>query len=870
MSTVEPTKPAGGRARRPRVTSRKVIWIDRIVTGTITAGGISVIITVLGILVYLVAVVIPLFQGATLTRGPQYQLPDAASAGLLSLEVEEYRAVGLALLADGSSVAFDALTGRQLARTEPLAPVGPGPSITSFSKPPGLESIALGFSDGTVRLGKIAFETSFLGPEERDPQLEALPKGRRAIVGGSIVEHTPTGQFRKVRVVFEIGPPLALATSPIHSLDYRVDDGTDRLAFATGAGELGLSVVTRTENLITGESSEELSTVMLPTRSETTTPPDRILVTTRGDQLFAAWRDGVIQRYDLRDSENPVMAEETDLTNDPGAELTAMVFMNGEQSILAGDSRGVVRSWFRAAREGENGDGYQLVVAHTFDEGTSPIRLIVSSTRDKTFLAGADDGSLVLYHMTSEQRLAETSLGSDPIVTAQITPKGDGLLAVGQSGRVGQWTLQNPHPETTWKSIFTKVWYEGYAEPDYTWQSSSGTDDFEPKLSLIPLIFGTLKATVYSLLFAIPIALFGAIYTSEFLDRNLRAPLKSIVEIMASLPSVVLGFIAALVLAPIIENWVVASLLAFGMIPVAALASGYAWQILPRRITTRIEKRWQVVLLLAVVGASLWFGVRVANLFERVVFYGDFKGWLDGRIGSGVPGIAIVVWPFLFVAFLVADRTKISDVVGRFMAGRSQSITASIEAVKFMALVLLSILCAWGIGTIFAALGFDLRGELFGTYVQRNALIVGFVTGFAVIPIIYTISEDALSSVPQTLRSASLGCGATRWQTATRVVLPVALSGIFSAIMIGLGRAVGETMIVLMAAGNTPLMDFNIFNGLRTLSANIAVELPEAVKDGTLYRMLFLAALTLFVMTFVVNTIAEIVRQRFRKRAFQL
>jgi phosphate transport system permease protein len=157
-----------------------------------------------------------------------------------------------------------------------------------------------------------------------------------------------------------------------------------------------------------------------------------------------------------------------------------------------------------------------------------------------------------------------------------------------------------------------------------------------------------------------------------------------------------------------------------------------------------------------------------------------------------------------------------------------------------------------------------------GTYVQRNALIVGFTMGFAVIPIIYTISEDALSSVPASLRSASLGCGATRWQTAVRVVLPVAVPGIFSALMVGLGRAVGETMIVLMAAGNTPLIDLNLFNGLRTLSANIAVELPEAVKDSTLYRMLFLAALTLFLLTFVVNTLAELVRIRFRRRAAQL
>jgi phosphate transport system permease protein len=102
------------------------------------------------------------------------------------------------------------------------------------------------------------------------------------------------------------------------------------------------------------------------------------------------------------------------------------------------------------------------------------------------------------------------------------------------------------------------------------------------------------------------------------------------------------------------------------------------------------------------------------------------------------------------------------------------------------------------------------------------------------------------------------------------VIVPTAASGLFSACMIGLGRAVGETMIVLMAAGNTAIIDWNPFNGFRTLSANIAVEMPEAVKGSTHYRLLFLAGLVLFAMTFVVNTIAEAVRIRFRRRAFQL
>ena len=149
---------------------------------------------------------------------------------------------------------------------------------------------------------------------------------------------------------------------------------------------------------------------------------------------------------------------------------------------------------------------------------------------------------------------------------------------------------------------------------------------------------------------------------------------------------------------------------------------------------------------------------------------------------------------------------------------------------------------------------------------QRNSVVVGFAMGFAVIPIIFTISEDALSNVPNYLRSASYALGASRWQTAWRVVLPTASAGIFSAVMIGLGRAVGETMIVVMATGNTPIMDLNRFSGMRTLAANIAVELPEAPHHSTLYRALFLGAMLLFILTFAINTVAEITRQKLREK----
>ncbi|MDG2123550.1 MAG: ABC transporter permease subunit, partial [Verrucomicrobiales bacterium] len=149
---------------------------------------------------------------------------------------------------------------------------------------------------------------------------------------------------------------------------------------------------------------------------------------------------------------------------------------------------------------------------------------------------------------------------------------------------------------------------------------------------------------------------------------------------------------------------------------------------------------------------------------------------------------------------------------------------------------------------------------------QRNSLVVGFMMGFAVIPIVFTIAEDSLSNVPPSLIAGSSALGASRWQVVRTVVLPIASAGIFSALMIGFGRAVGETMIMVMATGNTPVMDWNIFNGMRTLAANIAVELPEAPVNSTHFRALFLGALILFAFTFVLNTAAELLRHRLRQK----
>jgi phosphate transport system permease protein len=244
--------------------------------------------------------------------------------------------------------------------------------------------------------------------------------------------------------------------------------------------------------------------------------------------------------------------------------------------------------------------------------------------------------------------------------------------------------------------------------------------------------------------------------------------------------------------------------------------------------------------------------------------------WLAPRVEEAVPALALmlVVLPLLVLLAGWLWHRLPRTFRGRFPVGT--------EAFLFVFVLAGGIWLCFQLSPGFERLAFAgdfqtwLRETTGLTYDQRNAVVVGLAMGFAVIPIIFAIAEDAFSNVPPNLVAGSLALGADRWQTVTRVVLPTASPGIFSAIMIGFGRAVGETMIVLMATGNTPIMSWNPFNGFRTLSANIAVEIPEAPHGGTLYRTLFLAGLLLFVMTFVVNTVAELVRQRLRERYSQL
>jgi phosphate transport system permease protein len=537
---------------------------------------------------------------------------------------------------------------------------------------------------------------------------------------------------------------------------------------------------------------------------------------------------------------------------------------------MIGDSEGVVHGLFPARSAREDDHRLFLVQAHRLKLAESPITSLATSSRTRMIAAGSEKGKVSLIYVTSHKKLGTITASEkgETVRTVAFAPKDDGFLAITGEG-IAHWKMEPGHPETTLKALFGPVWYEGAGKPEFVWQSTGGTDSFEPKLSLWPLIFGTLKATIYSLLFGVPIALLAAVFTSEFLNPRVRVRIKPVVELMASLPSVVLGFLAALVFAPVVADHLSTFLAMFLTVPGSFLLGAYTWQLLPHKFTLRFG-RWRFFFMFLSLPVGLAGGVILGPILGSVAFGGDPMLWLDSQIEGTAGAWSLLLLPLSILTLVLVYGKYLGPSARKAAFAWSRARCAWFDLGRFAAGATGALLLSGLGGLLLSLLGADPRGGIFDTYIQRNSLVVGFVMGFAIIPIIYTISEDALSAVPEHLRSASLGAGATPWQTATRIIIPTAMSGLFSAVMIGLGRAVGETMIVLMAAGNTPIMEWNIFNGFRTLSANIAVELPEAVVNSTHYRTLFLAALVLFFMTFVLNTVAEIVRLRFRKRASEL
>ena len=867
-----PKRPTSVVYKREKKTKASVLWADAIAKYGISIGGALVIIAVFTIMLFLVYVCLPLLDAGRLDAVKKFTLGTAGTP-FLEAQMDEHQTIAVDLQPDGHVKAFHVGTGTPIAA--PSYDLG-GMTATTFASTLRGDDVLFGFQDGTIRTGKLNLNASVTPANQVPPSLRKLDE-RDATDGTDVYSKIP-GQFRKTNVTTTLDAPAQIAEPGVAILkaDYRLGGTAERplKTFVTldATGKLRLTQAYTELNMMTGEGTTQITNAEIPL---TANPADvtKILLNTPGDRVLVATRDGTIYRYNTRNFANPQLAETIDVEPGANVEMTALTYLNAENSIVVGGSDGSISIWFGVDRKSKaTTDGIVMTKVHAdFVKQPAAITDIRVSQRTRMFTTTDAKGNVWIRHGTTERTLLELpgTPDSNGLQATVFGPKDDGVLAIGKNGEALLWKVNIPHPETTLQSVFGKTWYEGYSEPVYVWQSTAGTDAVEPKLSLIPLIFGTFKAAIYSLMLAIPIALMAAIYTSEFLSPRTRAVVKPTMELMATLPSVVVGFVAALVLSPIVENWIAAIVIAFGVIPLTLITMSFLWQLLPQPVSNLLDGVPKLIAYFLAILAAVWLSREAGPLVEATFFAGDFKKWTSGE-GSAQPFLFLILIPASFALVFFATRPIYNAVYRLNLRELPKFLAAARELFGWFVIFALSIGLAWGLSILLNQIGYDARGGLIDTYVQRNALVVAFAIAFAEIPIIYTISEDALNAVPSYLRSGSLACGASRWQTTSWIVLPTAASGIFSAIMIGLGRAVGETMIVVMATGNTPIMDVNIFNGLRTLSANINVELPEAVRDSTLYRTLFLCALVLFVMTFVINTVAELVRQRYRKRAAQL
>jgi len=722
---------------------RRRLLLDRWNRGLIAAGGQGVIALILAMFVFLVLEAWPLTRGARLEDGRTWPVASRVAA----VAADPHRTHMAAAAEDGrlrvvrvpdGAVALEApLLPEPAADTAPLTVhrVHPAGQQTPF---------VVSTTDGRVAVRSLDWKIHFV-----ENQRQVAP----ALGDAAVVTLDPAGR-----------------AVPVATAQRRADQTT--VAGQLADGTVAVHVTRYEENLFTGERSETSERRELGR----TVPLVRLVMDPDQRSLYGGGEAGELVWWDLREPGPPV-----EVIRRSASPVTDLVLLKGGRTLVVGRADGSLGNWFRIRRQLSE----ELTRVRVLGPLATGVAHLAASDRDRTFLAVDVAGEAALFYATAGSLLWSGGTPVGPVRAAALAPKGDAVVFAGED-RMAEVELVSPHPEASWKTYFGRVWYEGFEAPDAVWQSTGGTDDFEPKLSLLPLIFGTLKGTLYSLILAVPIAILGAMYTSQFVHASFQRFIKPAVEMMASLPSVVLGLVGGLWLAPRLETHFPALVVILVATPVVLVAGGFAWSRVPAALRARVPEGAEVVWFALVIVAG-WSAVLAAGpSIEAALFGGDFQDWLWETLG--------------------------------------------------------------------------LR------YDQRNAAVVGIAMGFAVIPIIFSIAEDAFSSVPENLAAGSLALGANRWETVTRVVLPTASPAIFSAVMVGLGRAVGETMIVLMATGNTPIMDWSVFNGFRTLSANIAVEIPEAPHGGTLYRTLFLTALLLFAFTFAINTVAELVRVRLRKR----
>jgi phosphate transport system permease protein len=386
------------------------------------------------------------------------------------------------------------------------------------------------------------------------------------------------------------------------------------------------------------------------------------------------------------------------------------------------------------------------------------------------------------------------------------------------------------HPSGSLAKLFLPQQYEGYSRPIYFWQTEG---DGDPKFGIPLLIYGTFKASLWAMLFSVPLALLSAMFVAEFCGPKTRVSIKSCVEILAGIPTVVIGFVAFVTFSTWMGSYYQSN--------EAYFREGYWFafflQALVFSIGGSVLAGW--VILRNGSKPAKFLGLLGALLLALLA------AWLLGKLLLTLTGIKI----FIFVVLAVMAGLLIFN----------STLSAPMRIMLFFCALLISA----------AAAGVLAQSVLHVFAVERftklNAVLTGFALSFAVIPIIFSVAEDAMKAVPHSFREASFALGASKWETALQVVAPSAAPGIYAALMLGLARAVGETMIVLMASGSTAIFDLSPFTGMRTMSAAIAIEAPEKELFSTGYYVLFLIGALLFLITFVLNAATTSIIARLKR-----
>jgi len=726
--------------------NKKRVVKDKLVKYGVTAGGTLVLVTLLLIFGYLLYVVLPIFAPVSIEQTQSFQRKDAAP--IYALGIDEQNEVAYQMDQQGL-LSFYSLRDNDLG--ESLLKYQAFTDTHNITKTMPVNGMfALTNNEGEVKIVKPSFITSY-------------PNDKRLI--------TP-------EVSFPLGEDNFIVSEDkqaLNHLAFEMNSEYAGIAAVQNNGEGVFLLLTAEEDFMTDEIVWQQTSFKLPSFPNKV---DQLLLTPNLSKLFVRSGNDLLV-YDISESDN-IHISSVFKINAKGSNVNYVQLLTGASSLLVANENGVISQWFEVLGDNKR----EFTYIRDFN-APAEVTSIVPEFFRKGFLTTTEAGDLSIFHSTGETELLTESISKVGSLVVAISPRANAIL-VADKEVIKLYHVDNEHPEITWSALWQEVWYEGYPDPQYVWQSTSASDDFEAKMSLVPISFGTIKAAFYAMLFAVPISISAAIYTAYFMTPSIRTYIKPTVEIMEALPTVILGFLAGLWLAPIVENQLPGIILLLITLPASVLVAAIIWSNLPKAISDKVSEGVLPLVLLPILVASGYFSMEFSDTLEILLFNGDTRMYLTNELG----------------------------------------------------------------------INFD----------QRNSLIVGIAMGFAVIPTIFSIAEDAIFSVPKSLTMGSLALGATRWQTLTKVVILTASPGIFSAVMMGMGRAVGETMIVLMATGNTPIMDWNIFEGMRTLSANIAVEMPESEVGSSHYRVLFLAAFVLFIFTFFFNTIAEFVRQRLREK----